>query len=112
MKRRDWAPLLELGDGKPRGPITGRKDHRLPDLETLLAIDRAAEAEARAQQAIPTPGVAAGERGVDGATSGTNGSVGTAGGEQGCPPVGPSGDLGLQSGTTTFPHFHTNGVKI
>jgi hypothetical protein len=52
-RKRDWAPLLEQADGRKRGPIGGRRDHRLPSLARLLEIDAAAEAEAR--QAIAAP---------------------------------------------------------
>ena len=62
------------------------------------------------KQNVAGPAVAADERGVVEATIATNGSVGTAGGEQGGPPVGPSEGLGLQSGTTTFRHFFTRGA--
>lgn len=55
-RKRDWAPLLEQADGRKRGPIGGRRDHRLPSWERLLEIDAAAEQEAaRQQQAIAGP---------------------------------------------------------
>lgn len=52
---------------------------------------------------VAEPNVGQDARGAAGSTSEPS-SVAEA------PLVGPSGDLGLQSGTTTFRHFYTNGA--